>query len=164
MLEIRNLNTNIAPLGAWPGRRARWPTRLGLKLRFCLSCGRLRRGRAWRCLPGGPGDKWSIAGAAGNGAEVGLRGPGLVLSSAPRTLLRRGEERDCGRSWQLCTAGSESVSESRTGGRLGRGSRSFGARAAGRPLGFCGPALEKAFLFGPWALWLHRLPAWEDGA
>ncbi|KAJ1185613.1 hypothetical protein NDU88_002403 [Pleurodeles waltl] len=106
---------------------------------FCLSCGRRRLGRAWRCLPGGPGDKWSIAGAAESGAVVGLCGPGLELPSAPRALLRREEVRDCGRSRQLCTAGSESVYESRSGCWSGRGSRRFGAWAVGCPLGLPWP-------------------------
>ncbi|KAJ1163611.1 hypothetical protein NDU88_004067 [Pleurodeles waltl] len=108
-----------------------------------------RLGRAWRCLPGGPGDKWSIAGAAESGAVVGLRGARPGAASAPRAPLRQWEVRDCGRTWQLCTG-------ERVCGRAGRAAGRAAALAdlvPGPPgvlWGFRGPVLEEALLFGPW--------------
>ncbi|KAJ1192998.1 hypothetical protein NDU88_002304 [Pleurodeles waltl] len=80
----------------------------------------------------------------------GSAGPGLELPSAPRALLQRGEVRDCGRSRQLRMAGSESVCESRTGGRSGRGSHRFGAWAVRCPLGLPWPRAGGGAPF--WAL------------
>ncbi|KAJ1130441.1 hypothetical protein NDU88_008794 [Pleurodeles waltl] len=74
----------------------------------------------------------------------------MVLSSTPRVLLWWGEEKNCGRSQQLCTAGRKSVREGLVGGRSGRGPRGFGALAAGYPLGLPQPRTGGGVPF--WAL------------
>ncbi|KAJ1131984.1 hypothetical protein NDU88_010314 [Pleurodeles waltl] len=137
---------------AWPGRRARWPTPseappgLGLKLRLLLIL-------------------WTAA--AGAGLAVPPRGPRRQAEHRGGGRERRCGRAPCGRAWCCPLPLARFCGEGRSGTVAAPGNCAQpGARVyarAGRAAAlaasvpwlprthwsFCGPALVKAFLFGP---------------
>ncbi|KAJ1180499.1 hypothetical protein NDU88_005720 [Pleurodeles waltl] len=106
-------------------------------------------GRAWRCLPGSPGEDQIAAGQPESGQAS--RGRAWCCPPAPRTLfVARGGGRL--RPLPASVHSRERVYTQEPGGRLGRAAAlaALVPRLLGTSRGFRGPAAVEAFF---WALW-----------